>query len=98
METINMVLIDHFCSNCGVDISFVTLLNDYGIVDITVVNDKKYISNEQLKKVERALYFHNELNINMEGIDVIHHLLHQIGDLQEELRIANNKLDLLDYK
>ena len=95
MKTTNLVLIDHFCSNCDVDISFITSLNEYGIIDMIVEEDKKYISNEQLKTIERAIHFHYELNINLEGIDVIHNLLTQISDLQEELRITKNKVNFL---
>lgn len=98
METANLVLIEHFCSNCGIDFSFIKSLNDTGIIEIIAIDNKKYISNEQLKDVERAIHFHYELNINIEGIDVIHNLLNQIRDLQEELRITKNKLDLSDLK
>jgi hypothetical protein len=94
METTNLILIDHFCSNCDVDFSFIKSLNDVGLIDIIVEDDKKYISNEQLKTIERAIHFHYELNINMEGIDAIHNLLDQISDLQEDLRVIKNKLNL----
>jgi len=94
METTNLILIDHFCSNCDVDFSFIKSLNDVGLIDIIVEDDKKYISNEQLKTIERAIHFHYELNINMEGIDAIHNLLDQITDLQEDLRVIKNKLNL----
>lgn len=98
METTNLVLIEHFCSNCEVEDSFIKSLNDCGLIEIIVVDDKMYISNEQLKDVERAIHFHYELNINIEGIDVIHNLLNQIKDLQEELRITKNKLNLFDLE
>jgi len=94
METTSLILIDHFCSNCDVDFSFIKSLNDVGLIDIIVEDDKKYISNEQLKTIERAIHFHYELNINMEGIDAIHNLLDQISDLQEDLRVIKNKLNL----
>jgi len=94
METTSLILIDHFCSNCDVDFSFIKSLNDVGLIDIIVEDDKKYISNEQLKTIERAIHFHYELNINMEGIDAIHNLLDQITDLQEDLRVIKNKLNL----
>jgi hypothetical protein len=94
METTNLILVDHFCSNCDVDFSFIKSLNDVGLIDIIVEDDKKYISNEQLKTIERAIHFHYELNINMEGIDAIHNLLDQITDLQEDLRVIKNKLNL----
>ncbi len=98
METNNLVLIEHFCSNCDVEFSFINSLNDYGLIEIIVLDDKKYISNEQLKDLERAIHFHYELNINIEGIEVIYNLLKQINDLQQELNISKNKLSLFDLE
>jgi chaperone modulatory protein CbpM len=96
METNNLVLIDQLCSNCDVEVSFINSLNENGLIQIIVLDDKKYISNEQLKDVERAIHFHYEFNINIEGIEVIYSLLKQINDLQQELSLAKNKLSLFD--
>lgn len=94
METNKLILVEQFCSDCEVNFSFIKTLNDYGVIEIVVLDDKKYILNEQLKTLERAIQFHYELNINIEGIEVIHHLLHQIDDLREELRVTRNKLNV----
>ncbi|MBP6234132.1 MAG: chaperone modulator CbpM [Chitinophagaceae bacterium] len=98
METSNLILIEQFCSNCDVEFSFITSLNDHGIIEIIVLEDKHYITSEQLTSIERAIRFHDELNINMEGIDAIFNLLKQIDDLQQELMITKNKLLLLDLE
>lgn len=98
METDNLILVEQFCSNWEVEFSFVNSLSDHDLIEIIVVDGKKYISNEQLKKLERAIHFYHELNINIEGIEVIHNLLDQIDDLQEELRITKNKLNLFDLE
>lgn len=98
METTNLILVEKCCSNLEVEFSFINSLNDYGLIEIIVLEDKKYISNEQLKDVERAIHFYHDLNINMEGIDVIYNLLNQINDLQEELRVTKNKLNLFDLE
>lgn len=98
METTNLVLVEQFCLNFEVDSSFINSLYDHGLIEIIVLENKKYISNEQLKNVERAIRFHYELNINIEGIDVVFNLLDQINDLQQELRIAKNKLESFDLE
>ncbi|MFO7743767.1 MAG: chaperone modulator CbpM [Psychroflexus sp.] len=92
MDENNLILVEQFCSDCDINFSFIKTLNEYGVIEIVVLDDKKYILNEQLKTLERAIQFHYELNINVEGIDVIHNLLYQINDLQEELRVTKNKL------
>lgn len=96
METNNLVLVEQFCLSCDVETSFIHSLNGQGLIEIIVLENKQYFSNEQLKEVERAIRFHYELNINLEGIAVISNLLRQIEDLQQELTIAKNKLNLLD--
>jgi hypothetical protein len=96
METNNLVLVEQCCSNLEVEFSFINSLDDSGLIEVIILDDKKYISIDHLKRLERAIHFHYELNINIEGIDVIHNLLDQIDDLQEELRIAKNKLNLYD--
>lgn len=98
MEKNNLILVETFCSNCEVEFSFIDSLNEHGIIEIIVYEDKKYISNDQLKAVERAIQFHYELNINLEGIDAISNLLNQIDTLQQELIIAKNKLRLFDLE
>jgi hypothetical protein len=98
METTNLILVEQFCSNCDVEFSFINSLNDYGLIELIILEDKKYISNEQLKVLEQAIHFHNELNINIEGIEVIYNLLNQINDLQQELNITKNKLSLFDLE
>lgn len=94
MVTSNLVLIEQFCLISNVDFAFINALYDHGLIEIIVIENQKYISNEQLKDIERAIQFHYELNINIEGIDVIHNLLKQINDLQQELTLTKNKLEL----
>lgn len=96
MEKNNLVLVEQFCIHCDVEISFINSLHEYGLIEIIVLDDKEYITEEHLKDLERTIHFHNELNINLEGIDVIYNLLKQIDDLQQQLNIAKNKLSLLD--
>ncbi|MGZ5253983.1 MAG: chaperone modulator CbpM, partial [Flavitalea sp.] len=96
METNNLILVEQFCSNCDIELSFINSLLDFGLIEVIVLDDKKYISNDQIKDVEKAIRFYYELNINIEGIDVIFNLLNQIDNLQQELRIAKNKLSLYE--
>jgi hypothetical protein len=94
METNNLILVEQFCSNYEIKLSFIDSLHEHGIIEIISINENKYILNEQLKNVEMAFRFHYELNINMEGIDVIANLLIQINDLKQELIKAKNTLSL----
>ncbi len=97
METENLILIEKVCSHHEIEISFVHALREYGLIEVVEVADNQYLSIEQLKDFEKMMRLHYELDINLEGIDVIARLLQQIDDLQQELNSAKNKLSLLEY-
>lgn len=44
---------------------------------------------------KKMVRLHNELDINPEGIQAIHHLLGQVESLQEEVAALKRKLDAL---
>lgn len=96
MQTVNLILVEQFCTYLDVEVPFIYALQDFGLIEIVVLDQKEYISNQQIKEVEKMIRFHYELNINFEGIDVIANLLNQIHDLQQELSITKNKLKLLE--
>jgi pyridoxine 5'-phosphate synthase PdxJ len=91
MNTDNLIRIEFFCEQYNVELAFINSLHEFGLINVMVVEDSKYLSHEDLKGIEKLVRLHYELGINMEGIDVISNLLHQIADLQQELTAAKNK-------
>lgn len=94
MKTSNLIHIKQLCTHCKVDLSFIQSLSELGHIELIVESNDYYISEENLKPLESLIFFHTELQINLEGIDTIAHLLKKIEDLQDELLIAKNKLRL----
>lgn len=97
METRDLILIEHFCSNHELEFSFIDSLHQFGLIEVIIHDDQKYLQQEQLKEVERMMRMHYELDINMEGIDVISHLLKRMNSLQKELIETQNKLRLYEH-
>ena len=96
MENKNLVLVDQCCTYYNVEISFFDSLEEYGFIDITHINDERYLNHKDLKEVEKMIQFYYNLGINMEGIDAITHLLLQIKALQYELETTKNKLRIFE--
>lgn len=96
METDNLVRVEHLCLHYKIEFSFIDSLAEYGLVKVVIIEDCKYVSNEDIKEVERLMRLHYDLGINMEGIDVISNLVKQVTDLRKELIATKNKLDLID--
>ncbi len=96
METKNLILIEQFCSNHNAEFSFINALHELGLIEVVVIENNRYLTHEQLKDIEKMIYFHYELKINIEGIDAISNLLKQVNALQHELIVTKNKLRFFD--
>lgn len=86
MENEDLILIEQICSHYQIEISFIESLSEYGLVEITEVEQFQYVSANQLKDIEKMIRLHVDLNINLEGIDAIYHLLRKVDCLQDELK------------
>jgi hypothetical protein len=94
MNLENLIAIEHFCTSHNIEPSFVISLKQFGLIELTSIEDKLYIGMEQLPELERFVTFHFELEINLEGIETIVHLLGKISQLQIENNDLRNRLGL----
>jgi chaperone modulatory protein CbpM len=93
MRTENLIATKQFCIYHEVEDTFITELQQAGLIEVTVVNQDCYIPESELQKLERLTRLHNELEINTAGIEAISHLLQRLEDIQEEMRQLRNKLN-----
>ncbi len=96
METDNLISVQQFCIHHNVEFAFINSLNEYGLIEVTTVEETQYIYKGQLKDLEKMIRMHYELDINIEGIDAISHLLNMVDDLHTELTSLKNKLRLYE--
>lgn len=92
METENLISIHDFCISHHVELSFINMLRERDMIEIIAIGDESFINSIQLQDLERIVRFHYELEINVEGIETINHLLQRINSLQDEIVILRNKL------
>jgi len=88
----NLIPLQHLCTRYHAEISFVQSLQDYGLIELTTIEQEYFISEEQIKEVERMIHLHYDLDINIEGIDAIQHLMRRINDLNQESIALRNRL------
>jgi len=94
--TQHLIAANDFCVYHQVEYTFITSLQEAGLVEITVVDKTTYIPESQLQKLERIIRLHNELEINLPGIEAITHLLERVEQLQEDTRSLRNQLRLYE--
>jgi hypothetical protein len=95
METKRMgklIAIKEFCSNYKIEISFVSSLQKNGLLETTTFQETEFIDEEQLRQLEKMVCFYYELDINLEGIEAIMHLLQRMNSLQDEMITLKNRL------
>ena len=96
MELDDLVPANEFCLHHNINISFIQSLQEYGLAEITTIEQSLFIPTEKLMDIEKLVRLHYELDINMEGIDVITQLLHRIEELQDEMKSLKNRLGLYE--
>jgi hypothetical protein len=83
------------CVQYNIESSFIQALGEYGLLEITTVSETTYVHTEQLHELEKFIRLHYDLNINMEGIDAIAHLLSKMQNLQQKNDYLRRRLLIL---
>jgi hypothetical protein len=96
METEYLIAIDEFCSSHNIEISFVSSLQQSGLIEITTIKESAFIEADQLQQLEKFVRLYYELDINLEGIETINYLLHRINSMQDEITTLRNRLRIYE--
>jgi hypothetical protein len=94
MQTQNLVSVNEFCVNHNIEISFISSLQQTGLIEITTIKEAEFIDANQLQQLEKIVRLYYEFDINLEGIETITHLLKRINSLQDEIKVLKNNLRL----
>ena len=92
----NLIPADEFCANHDIEFSFIRSLQESGLLEITTIEEKVYIQPGQLKELERIVHLYFDMDINLEGIESINHLLQRIKSMQDEIMVLRNRLRLYE--
>ena len=96
MQIENLIALDEFCAKHEIEISFIDSLQQNGLIEITMIENAWFIDSNQLLKLEKFVRFYYELDINLEGIETISHLLERVNALQDELTMLKNRLGIYE--
>jgi len=92
MSQVNLIAANDICTHHSVEYTFINSLGEAGLVKIKVVKKNAYIPEPELLRLEKMIRMHQELEINVAGIEAIVHLLERVEQMQEEMRLLRNRL------
>tara|TARA_R100000789_G_scaffold40954_1_gene42623 strand:- start:63 stop:353 length:291 start_codon:yes stop_codon:yes gene_type:complete len=96
MKKENLIPADEICIRYKVEHQFVTSLNESGIIKIVRIEETEYVDCNELGQLEKMMRLHQDLDINLEGLEAIHHLLNKLNQLQKDNRRLKNRLGLYE--
>ena len=96
MQTEEIIIVNEFCIHHNVDLNFIYALKDSGLIEITVSEDRLYMPEAQLAGLEKMVRLYYEMDINLEGIETITHLLNHMNEMQKEIGTLKNRLNLYE--
>jgi len=93
MENDKLIPARDFCIVHCVELALVQTVSACGLIDIIEQDETIYIQENQVKKLEQILIFHNDLDLNLEAIDTVYSLLNRIETMQARINHLENKLE-----
>jgi chaperone modulatory protein CbpM len=96
MKSEKLIPVKQLCSHYQVEMSFFSSLQKIGLVEMTNIKRTWYIHQNKIIAIEKVLRLHHELEVNMEGIDVIFNLLHRLEQKENELSMLKNRLRIYE--
>ncbi|MGA2407194.1 MAG: chaperone modulator CbpM [Bacteroidales bacterium] len=96
METEYLIAINEFCTSHNIEISFISSLQQSGLIEVTTIKEEGFIVADQLQQLEKFIRLYYDLDINLEGIETINYLLQRIGSMQDEIITLRNRLRLYE--
>ncbi|WP_106793382.1 chaperone modulator CbpM [Aquimarina sp. Aq78] len=85
-----------FCSRHEIEFSFINSLHEFGLIEIITIRQTVFLNSDELPRIEQIILFNKELEINLEGVEVIMRLLERVHQIQDEMNILKNRLGLYE--
>ncbi|HCC85578.1 MAG TPA: hypothetical protein DEQ06_03090 [Porphyromonadaceae bacterium] len=75
-----------------VEESFIESLHEVGLIRVIDQDEERFIEFDDLSDLEQFIRWHYEMDINVEGIDALRHMLQRVRALQSEISQLRHEL------
>jgi len=96
MQNEDMVSAAEFCVHHNVELSFIYSLRECGMIETELREEKIFVPISELPRLEKIIRLHFELEINLEGIETITHLMERMQAMQDHITQLTNRLKVVE--
>ncbi|WP_051119580.1 chaperone modulator CbpM [Gillisia sp. CAL575] len=96
MNLEELIATEELCERYSVEHTFIRSLNNSGLIEVITVEKREYVHCDNMANFEKLLRLHFDLDINLEGLEAIKHLLDRQNKLKEENLALRNRLGLYE--
>ncbi len=96
MKNTDLIIATEFCAHQHVEITFLRSLQQSGLIELMEEADVLYIPFSEITNVEKFSRLHYEMDINIEGLETISHLLGKMDAMQQKIKELSNRLSLYE--
>ena len=96
MENREFIPITELCRVYEIDLVFIESLSEYELVEVIIQENVHFIPSSNVSRLEQIIRIHRDLNVNIEGVDVILNLLNKVDELENDLVKVKNRLALYE--
>ncbi|MGO4816870.1 chaperone modulator CbpM [Flavobacterium sp. W22_SRS_FP1] len=75
MSIENFIPLETLCTQDNVELAFFSNLNEIGVIEIQTVEQLQYVHQDSIYEIEKMIRMHQDLEVNLEGIDVVFNLI-----------------------
>ncbi|MDM9630719.1 chaperone modulator CbpM [Robiginitalea aurantiaca] len=93
MNVKKYIRITDFCKGHALEESFLVSLHEIELIDIREVESERVIPKRDLRRLERLVRLHRDLEISPQGLLAVDHLLNRMEVLQEEVLELRRRLN-----
>jgi hypothetical protein len=92
MQSEDLIPAETFCAFHQVELSFIRRLHESGLIEMTIREGAVFLPSGELAELEKFVRLHYEMDINLEGIEAISHLLQKLSDMDRRINTLQNRI------
>lgn len=81
-----LIALREYCLAYRAEQAFIEALENSGLITLVNVNEERFIAAERLSELETFTRWHYEMDINLEGIEALHHAVSRLQQLQGDVQ------------